>query len=83
MTAAEDDVVEIVLAVLESYGLHGQTAVHAVRGLRSVVHGFATLESAGGFGLPLDTEESFQVLVRMLISGVQALAAGPVRGEPS
>ena len=80
MIAAEDDVVQIGLAVLASYGLHGQAAVHAVRGLRSVVHGFATLEIAGGFGLPLDTDESFRLLMRMLIEGGRALAAAP--GEP-
>jgi AcrR family transcriptional regulator len=72
--AAEDDVVQVALAVLASYGLEGERAVHAVRGLRSVVHGFATLESAGGFGLPLEVEESFTILMRMLISGVRALA---------
>jgi AcrR family transcriptional regulator len=75
LAAAEDEVVQIVMAVLASYGLHGQTAIHAVRGLRSLVHGFATLENAGGFGLPLDTEESFRLLVRMLIGGIHALAS--------
>ncbi|MGB8644293.1 MAG: TetR-like C-terminal domain-containing protein [Anaerolineae bacterium] len=45
--------------------------MHAVRALRSVVHGFATLEVAGGFGLPLDCDESFRRLVQMLIKGLQ------------
>jgi AcrR family transcriptional regulator len=79
LIAAEDGVVQVVLAVLASYGLHDEPAVHAVRGLRSVVHGFATLESAGGFGLPLDTEESFRLLMQMLIGGVRALASAPAR----
>jgi len=84
MAAAEADVVQVVLAVLGSYGLKGQPAVHAVRGLRSVVHGFATLEMAGGFGLPLDADESFRLLMQMLITGVRALAgttAGGVLAE--
>ena len=42
---------ETVLAVLASYSLSGQEAVHAARGLRSIAHGFATLEVAGGFGI--------------------------------
>ncbi len=41
----------------------------AVRGLRSLVHGFATLELAGGFGLPLEMDESFHYLIQTLING--------------
>ena len=55
----------------QSFGIYGNDALHAVRGFRSVVHGFATLEVAGGFGLPLDCDESFRRLVRMLIHGLQ------------
>jgi AcrR family transcriptional regulator len=69
--AAEDRVVEIGLAVVGSFGLEAEDALHAVRGLRSVVHGFATLEIAGGFGLPLDCDESFRRLVNMLVHGLQ------------
>ena len=35
-------------AVLASYGLSSEEAVHAARRLRCVAHGFATLEVAGG-----------------------------------
>ncbi len=70
LAAAEDRVVRIVLAVLDSFHLAGDDAVHAVRGLRSVVHGFATLEVAGGFGLPLDCDESFRRLVKILTRGM-------------
>ena len=68
---AEDRVVEIALAALASFGLSGEDGLHAVRALRSVVHGFATLEVAGGFGLPLDCDESFRRLIAMLIAGLQ------------
>jgi AcrR family transcriptional regulator len=71
LSAAEERVVRIVLAVLASFGLEGPDALHAVRGLRSVVHGFATLEVAGGFGLPLDCDESFRRLVQMYIAGLR------------
>lgn len=33
--------------------------VHAVRGWRALVHGFAVLEARGGFGLPEDLDQSF------------------------
>jgi AcrR family transcriptional regulator len=65
-------VVGIVLAVLQPYGLHDDDAIHAVRGLRSIVHGFATLESAGGFGIPLDVDESFRRLVAAYLQGLRA-----------
>ena len=52
--------------------------MHAVHVLRSVIHGFSTLELAGGFELPLDTDESFRVLCRMLVAGLRELVAnGP------
>jgi AcrR family transcriptional regulator len=71
LAEAEARVVRIVLAVLAWFGLAGEDAIHAVRGLRSVVHGFATLEVAGGFGLPLDCDESFRRLVGMLVAGLR------------
>jgi len=70
LAAAEDRVVQVGLAVVSSFGLSGEDGLHAVRGLRSVVHGFATLEIAGGFGLPLDCDESFQRLVNILADGL-------------
>lgn len=65
------EVVDLVLAVLEPYGLSGPAAIHAVRGLRSIVHGFATLEQAGGFGLALDRDESFALLLRAYTAGLR------------
>ena len=71
LAAAEGEAMETVLAVLASYGLTSEEAVHAARGLRSVAHGFATLEVAGGFGLPLDLDESFRRLVRAFTDGLR------------
>ena len=70
LAAAEERVVQVALAVMASFGLHGADALHAVRGLRSLVHGFASLEVAGGFGLPLDCDESFRRLLKMLVKGL-------------
>lgn len=63
--------VQIAAAAVSSFGLQGQDAIHAVRALRSAIHGFATLEIAGGFGLPLDCDESFRRLIDLLIQGLQ------------
>jgi hypothetical protein len=51
--------------------LEEDEAIHALRGLRSLVHGFATLEISGGFGIPLDLDESFSRLVDLFITGLE------------
>jgi AcrR family transcriptional regulator len=74
LNAAADGVLEIIVAVLSGFGLDGDDALHAVRGLRSVIHGFVTLEALGGFGLPLDRDESFARLLEMYIAGLHLRA---------
>ncbi len=76
LQAVEREVIGVVLDVLSSYGLRGDDALHAARGLRSVVHGFATLESAGGFGIPLEVDESFRRLIRTFVGGLRRDLAG-------
>jgi len=63
--------VKVGLAVMASFGLEGEDAIHAVRGMRSVVHGFSTLEISGGFGMPLELDESFSRLVDLFIAGLE------------
>lgn len=81
LQAAEARVVEVALAVMASFGLKGEDGLHAVRGLRSLVHGFATLEVAGGFGLPLDCDESFRRMVDILIHGLQQMSKEDTSGS--
>ena len=42
LARASDEVVNVCLAVLRGYGLDRRAALHALRGLRSAVHGFAS-----------------------------------------
>ena len=67
----EERALRIGLAVMASLGLQGEDAIHGVRAFRSMVHGFATLEVAGGFGLPQDCDESFRRLVQNLAAGLK------------
>jgi AcrR family transcriptional regulator len=69
--AAGAAAVAVFLAVLEAYGIAGEAAIHAVRAVRSALHGFVALEREGGFGIPLSLDESFATLVAMLDSGLQ------------
>ena len=67
----EERMMKVGLAIMASLGLHGEDAIHGLRAFRSMVHGFATLEVAGGFGLPQDCDESFRRLVSALVAGLQ------------
>jgi AcrR family transcriptional regulator len=72
MEAAASNIVETILSVLGGYGLDRREGLHAIRVLRSTVHGFAALEIAGGFGIPLDVDKSFEWLVSALLAGLSA-----------
>lgn len=67
----EERSMKIGIAVMSSLGLQGEDAIHGLRAFRSMVHGFATLEVAGGFGLPQDCDESFRRLVSALVAGLK------------
>ena len=77
LAAAQTEVTTVVVQALAAYNLTGEAALHAVRALRSLVHGFATLESAGGFGLPLDLDTSFHLMVDRFLAGLSAPAPAP------
>ena len=64
--AASDAVVRVVAAVIERYDLHEADVVDAIRAVRSALHGFVSLESSGGFGLPTSIDRSFERLVGAL-----------------
>lgn len=68
---AAERTVDVVLAVLAAYDLQGDEALQATRAIRSALHGFVLLEAGDGFGLPLDVDESFEVLVELLERGLR------------
>jgi AcrR family transcriptional regulator len=63
-----------IATVLSGLGVAEESAVSIVRGFRSAIHGFVSLEAAGGFGLPQDIDQSFATLVRVFIAGIEATA---------
>lgn len=71
LNAVSDEIIEVLFAVMASYRLSDAQAIHAIRGLRSMLHGFVTLEAAGGFGIPLDLDESFNRAIRVFIVGLR------------
>jgi AcrR family transcriptional regulator len=71
LSAAGARAVDALLAVLRGYGLEGDDAIHAARGVRSALHGFVALEAGGGFGIPVDLDESFDRMVAALARGLR------------
>ncbi len=67
---AAERVVALMLSVMNGYGLEGDAAIHAVRAMRSAIHGFVALETGGGFGIPLGIDESFEWMLDMLDRGL-------------
>ena len=64
IAAAGEALLAVVLSVLAGYGVKGDDALHATRGLRAIVHGFVSLDAAGGFRLKLDLDESLSRLLK-------------------
>ncbi len=79
--AVARQVVDVVLAVLAPYNLSEEDAIHAIRGLRSIVHGFISLEIVGGFGIPIDTDASFHWIITLFIAGLSRSNATEKKDE--
>ncbi|MGN5633877.1 TetR/AcrR family transcriptional regulator [Streptomyces sp. AC154] len=62
----------IIRATLRSYGLTDSAAIHMIRCLRAAVHGFSVLETGGAFGLPESLDESYDLLIRIVIAGAHS-----------
>lgn len=67
------EIVQLTVQVMEYYGLEEDEALHVVRVFRSLLHGFASLEQANGFGLPLDIDTTLHVLIETLLAGIHAI----------
>ncbi|SMQ64868.1 transcriptional regulator, TetR family [Bacillus sp. OV166] len=63
-------IVDLSVHVLQAYHLEGERALHAVRGLRSILHGFSALEQKGGFKMSLDLNESLMIIIKAFLAGI-------------
>jgi AcrR family transcriptional regulator len=66
-----EEIVQLLLKVLEVFKLEHTDALHMVRGLRSIVHGFASLELKNGFNMELSRDESLRQILQTFISGIK------------
>jgi hypothetical protein len=63
-------IVNLSIRVLQVYQLEGERALHTVRGLRSILHGFSALEQKGGFKMNLDLDESLTIIIQGFLKGM-------------
>ena len=62
-------------AMLHGYRLDPGQEIHALRMLRSMLHGFATLEAAGSFQIDADVDDSFTWMIGFIDQGLKARSA--------
>ena len=60
-------------AMLHGYHLPADQEIHALRMLRSMLHGFGTLELAGSFQVNAPVDDSFAWIVGFIDQGLRAL----------
>jgi AcrR family transcriptional regulator len=73
----------VISAALKGYRLEGADLIHAVRMWRAACHGIATLQSAGGFGLPESVDVTFGHLIAALDTEFRRLGTGGQQAGPS
>ena len=81
--AVSTAIVQVCADVLAGYGLQGDDAIDAIRAFRSSLHGFVSLETSGGFGLPQDIDRSFDRLVTSLVQAMATWSKTTQKAEKS
>ena len=82
LVAASEEIIAILRAVLAPWRLDETRLIHAIRVIRSLTHGFVSLEGAGGFGIPIDLEQSYDYAITLFIEGLDHEAARNVSVSP-
>ncbi|RKP55121.1 TetR/AcrR family transcriptional regulator [Cohnella endophytica] len=68
-----EQILKLFIRLMEPLGLPESEFVHAIRGLRSMVHGFASLKSMGGFQMQEELYESVTKSITYYIQGLSVL----------
>lgn len=67
-----DQMLDIFVRILEPYPLGEQGTLHTIRGLRSLLHGFASLEQNNGFQMNLHLDESIGYVLNAFLKGLNS-----------
>jgi AcrR family transcriptional regulator len=60
-------------AMLHGYRIDPSQEIHALRMVRTILHGFATLEVAGNFRIDADVDASFTWMINFIDHGLRTL----------
>jgi AcrR family transcriptional regulator len=71
LLVAGNRVIGSLTAVLRGYGVSDADMDHALRTIRSTMHGFAMLEASHGFQWEADPDESFAWMIRFIDRGLR------------
>jgi AcrR family transcriptional regulator len=71
LVAARERMEASFAAILRGYRIEPENLVHAMRTVRSLFHGFATLEAEHGFRRPTDVDESFEWMIALVDRGLR------------
>ncbi|MGQ4483204.1 TetR/AcrR family transcriptional regulator [Streptomyces sp. SAS_276] len=77
LVPAVDRVLASWTAMLHGYRLNPDQEIHALRMLRSLLHGFSSLEAIGSFQLNADVDDSFTWTLGFIDQGLKAKSPGP------
>ena len=69
--AAGQQMVDLLVNTLSYYKLNRDQSIHIVRGFRSFLHGFASIEQKGGFGMPHAIDESLSIAIQTYLNGLR------------
>lgn len=77
LIAAIDRVLASWAAMVRGYGIDPGQEIHVLRMVRTMLHGFATLEVASGFQIDVGVEDSFTWMIDFIDHGLQSLDDAP------
>lgn len=75
LAAAATELIDILRAMLAPWRLSEPNLIHAIRTLRSVAHGFVSLQAEGGFAMPFALADSYDFALTLIIDGLDRIAA--------
>ena len=73
LLTASNRVIDSISAALRGYGIAEEDMVHAIRTIRSTIHGFALLQvTDGGFQWDADPADTFDWMIQFIDRGLKA-----------
>ena len=76
LAAAAQRVMDSWSAMLREYRIAPAQEIHALRMLRSLLHGFTTIETAGGFQVDADVDDSLEWIIDFVDHGLRVVSPG-------